>query len=591
MKSTKLRTPISEIDPRKALFELMSYQDELEQQNKELEEAKKRNELLIEKYTMLYDYAPSGYLTLDRTGIILELNLYALTYLYKDRTLLINTDFRQYISIDSLPIFEKFILRIFLNTNKVSCEVKMSDNREIPVHLHLEGIVSDDKKNCLISMVDITVLKKMEYSLMLSKKEFQSYFENGTVGMSVSSPKKGWHELNQKFCQMLGYTKNELIGLNWMDLSHPDDLPANLELYQQALEGKIDKYQMDKRFIRKDGSILYVTLAVACQRNEDGTVHHLLASYVDITERVLAEEALKETEERYKILFEDSPNAIILADIKNGLLIDANHAASKLLKRSIKEIIGMHHYDIYASENVENSSKLLQKPAKRSGQSVNTEPVEIYILRSDGKKVPVEFFTNIITLKGNPVFQGIFHDITVRKRAEEALRNNEERLSEINSLDWVWELDKNGVYTYTSQTGIDYFGDSENDIIGKTPFDFMPPDEAKRVAVIFSEILANKAPIKDMENWNIKKNGELCCILTNGVPILDKQGNIKGYRGLDKDITRYKKIEEMLKQKTSELERIKRLFVEKEIEIIKMNKDIHELSAKLSEMGKYKMVE
>jgi len=73
----------------------------------------------------------------------------------------------------------------------------------------------------------------------------------------------------------------------------------------------------------------------------------------------------------------------------------------------------------------------------------------------------------------------------------------------------------------------------------------MPPDEAKRVAVIFSEIAAKKLPIKDLENWNIGKDGERICLLTNGVPLLDEAGNLKGYRGVDKDITERKRIEKV----------------------------------------------
>ena len=98
MKPTRTRIPLDELDPRKALHELQSYQEELEMQNEELEVVRKQNELLIKKYTNLYDQAPSGYLTLDKTAIILEMNLYALTYLYKDRSELISTDFRQFIS-------------------------------------------------------------------------------------------------------------------------------------------------------------------------------------------------------------------------------------------------------------------------------------------------------------------------------------------------------------------------------------------------------------------------------------------------------------------------------------------------------------
>ncbi|GET25163.1 ATP-binding protein [Prolixibacter sp. NT017] len=144
-------------------------------------------------------------------------------------------------------------------------------------------------------------------------------------------------------------------------------------------------------------------------------------------------------------------------------------------------------------------------------------------------------------------------NIAGRKQADLDLQKSEERLREINKTDWVWEVDKNGVYTYTSQTGIDMFGSSPDDIIGKTPFDFMPPEEKERIAPLFAEIVDKKAPIKDMENWVITKDGELRCVLTNGVPILDEKGNLKGYRGVDRDITERKKAEAEIKRMNEEL--------------------------------------
>lgn len=156
-------------------------------------------------------------------------------------------------------------------------------------------------------------------------------------------------------------------------------------------------------------------------------------------------------------------------------------------------------------------------------------------------------------------------DMALRKKAALELKKSEERLRDItfSMSDWVWEVDENGVYTYSSQKSFDLLGASSEDVIGKTPFDFMPPDEAKRVAAIFSEIAANKAPIKDMENWNIRKNGEIFCLLTNGVPILDEAGNLQGYRGVDKDITERKKAEEerdrlneQIKERNKELQQI-----------------------------------
>jgi len=144
-----------------------------------------------------------------------------------------------------------------------------------------------------------------------------------------------------------------------------------------------------------------------------------------------------------------------------------------------------------------------------------------------------------------------------RKRAELALKESEQRLKDIifNIADWVWEVDGNGIYTYSSQKGYELFGEPDRDIIGKSPFDFMPPDEAKRVSKIFYDSIASKAPIKDLENCNISRNGEIIYLLTNGVPILDGDGNLKGYRGVDKDITERKLAEEQLVKTLESLRR------------------------------------
>jgi PAS domain S-box-containing protein len=139
--------------------------------------------------------------------------------------------------------------------------------------------------------------------------------------------------------------------------------------------------------------------------------------------------------------------------------------------------------------------------------------------------------------------------------AQEELKQSEERLRDIifSTADWVWEVDDQGRYTYSSQRDIDLFDVAPDEIIGKTPFDFMPPEEASRIGAVFSKIVAGKLPIKDLENWNIGKNGEPVCLLTNGLPILDKEGRLIGYRGVDKNITEKKNSEEIIRQSEAKL--------------------------------------
>ncbi len=145
-----------------------------------------------------------------------------------------------------------------------------------------------------------------------------------------------------------------------------------------------------------------------------------------------------------------------------------------------------------------------------------------------------------------------------RKRLDdEALRQSEARFSDVTfSLgDWVWETDENGVYTYSSGKGMDHFGD----VIGKTPFDLMDEDESRRIRAIFSDLAAKKAPIKDLENCNINKDGDKVYLLTNGVPILDLDGKLRGYRGVDRDITEQKRQDEEKKRLEAQLQQAQKM--------------------------------
>jgi len=136
------------------------------------------------------------------------------------------------------------------------------------------------------------------------------------------------------------------------------------------------------------------------------------------------------------------------------------------------------------------------------------------------------------------------------------LSASEKRFRDIaeSTADWIWEVDAAGRYTYCSESVVDVLGYTPEEVLGKRPFEFMPPDEAARVGEVFAEIAANKQPIVDLENRNLTKDGREVVLLTNGVPILDSEGKLLGYRGVDKDITERKRAEEQLQRYAAELE-------------------------------------
>jgi PAS domain S-box-containing protein len=131
-------------------------------------------------------------------------------------------------------------------------------------------------------------------------------------------------------------------------------------------------------------------------------------------------------------------------------------------------------------------------------------------------------------------------EVSVDPMAEEALRHIRRRFQDLVETinDWVWEVDQNGVYTYASPRIRDLLGYEPEEVIGKTPFDFMPDAEGRRVGRIFKEIVKKREPCRALENTNIHKNGHLVVLETSGLPFFDERGNLRGYRGVDRDITR-----------------------------------------------------
>jgi len=150
----------SESDIKKLLHELQVHQIELEMQNEELRQANESTEQALKKYTMLYDLAPMGYFTLDQNGTILELNFTGAEMLGERRFSLINTNFKLFVADESKTIFNKFFSDVFSSNYKESCEVQLGYGNNLWNRVYIEGVVTGDDKNCLLSIVDISSFKK-----------------------------------------------------------------------------------------------------------------------------------------------------------------------------------------------------------------------------------------------------------------------------------------------------------------------------------------------------------------------------------------------------------------------------------------------
>ncbi|QFY42253.1 response regulator [Candidatus Methylospira mobilis] len=146
--------------------------------------------------------------------------------------------------------------------------------------------------------------------------------------------------------------------------------------------------------------------------------------------------------------------------------------------------------------------------------------------------------------------------IRARKAAEKALRESEERFRSLveSTSDWIWEINAQAVYTYASPQVFDLLGYSVGEILGKTPFDLMPPAESGRVKAVFNDIASEKKPFRLLENANLHKDGRVVFLESSATPIFDAEGRLKGYRGIDRDITERKRVEENFRRYKDQLE-------------------------------------
>jgi len=159
-KQKKADQPIIEADVKKLLHELQVHQIELEMQNEELTLANLTAETALKKYTMLYDFAPMGYFTLDSEGSIIDLNFTGADMLGEKRFSLVNANIKLFISEDSKVVFNKFFKKVFASNAKESCEAMLGYENNPLCQVYMEGIVTGDDHKCLLSVVDISDFRK-----------------------------------------------------------------------------------------------------------------------------------------------------------------------------------------------------------------------------------------------------------------------------------------------------------------------------------------------------------------------------------------------------------------------------------------------
>jgi PAS domain S-box-containing protein len=294
----------SEIETLKLINELEVHQIELELQNEELRLAKEQAENATKKYIELYDFAPSGYVTLSSNGKIETINFSAARMLGKERLLLINSIFSFFVTSDTRLVFNTFLKKIFNNKTKEKCEISIESNNNQIVNAYIEGIATDNGMQCFLTMIDITAQKQASDLLDISNRQKNMILNaagEGIIGIDLDGRLIFVNPATEK---ILGYNKEELINNYFhaiLHKQHPhgalyssEDCPLNITL----LTGK--PYYGEEYFWRKDNtgfSVVFSSLPILEESKINGTV----IAFQDISALKKAEEELIKIEENDRL--------------------------------------------------------------------------------------------------------------------------------------------------------------------------------------------------------------------------------------------------------------------------------------------------
>ena len=266
---------------------------------------------------------------------------------------------------------------------------------------------------------DVTDHKRAERALIESEARFRAIFEQAAVGMVQFALGGGWINFNDRFCEILGYTREELSEVGFQDILLPvDDSDGDLGLGARMFSGELRDYAEEMRIRRKDGSQAWINLALSPIYSSEGT-EYFIGVIEDITERKRTEEALSRSEILHRAVIEQAAENIFLFDVESKRILETNAALQHSLGYGPEELKDMTLYDIVAHDQEsidENTKHTMAKGHHFIG--------ERSYRRKDGTWVDVDVSASTVPYEGRDAIAVVAHDITERKKAEENLRHS-----------------------------------------------------------------------------------------------------------------------------------------------------------------------
>jgi len=372
-----------------------------------------------------------------------------------------------------------------------------------------------------------------------SENTFRMVFENAPDGMLLADVEtRNFRLANNAICRELGYAQEEIVNLGVVDIHPEEDLPYVVEQFEKLAHGEI-LTTLNIPVKRKDGSVFYAD--ISSSKTILSGKPHIMGVFRDVTARRQAEEALKESEEKYRFLFDAVPTGIGISDFE-GNVLEVNRTMEQITGYSLDEFRSMNIRDIYAyPEDREEVIKTLKEEGRVLGW-------EQRLIAKDGSVRNLLVNTEVIERDGVNVLLTTSRDTTAHKEAENALRKSQSLLHGImdNASSIIVVRDIQGRYVLVNTEVEELLGMRREEILGKTPYDIHSSDKAKKILVDDRKSIESRVSVQIEDQFDA--GGCLRTFFGSRFPLLDPRGEPYAVCTVATDITELKEVEDALRQ-------------------------------------------
>jgi PAS domain S-box-containing protein len=407
---------------------------------------------------------------------------------------------------------------------------------------------------CFGAIMVIGLLKERRIILREKEQQLTDFMENATVGLQWLAADGTVLWANKAQADLLGYRVNEYVGRNIREF-HVSTRCVDSIL--RALGGNEKLINYETRLRTKDGATRLVVLDADVFWRE-GQFVHARCFVRDVTACRTAEQRLQTSEERFRALIAGANDAILVADAKTGIIVEANAKAEELLGLPLGKIVGLHQTQLHPPEEAARYRDLFRNAVDVGGGVTG----ELLVCRSDGQRVSVEISASVVCVGDQRWLQGVFRDLTERKKNEEALAKERNLLRTLidNLPDYIYTKDGTNQFVVSNLANTRLLGAaSEEEVRDGGVLDRCPPELAERFLNEDRRVIETGEPLLDREESFAQSDGVLHTFLTTRVPLRGPDGEVSGLLGVRKDITERKRADEALRKSEASLRLAQRI--------------------------------